>query len=514
VLCAVLCAIGVAMEAAHDAQGAAAAVVLAQKMAAAISAEGGAVGRYDVARRLYLDRERALLGRVARGSARAFADLDALRKGPLYFPPTRFEGAVDYSARGAPSRWLGPDGDFRLGLGNRGGDLADVHPAALYGAVPRVVMAREAPAAPEPAPTPTPAPRSRGRGGDGPREERHAPLAGSGSVATSRRQRRRRSTSSTAPAATATEDRGPMVVSSHRRRSILAADVTARPWSASSSSSSLRAPHRVAAAAAVAVARDCVTEPQQSSRSLAGPGSAPEEEQLPGHRAVAGRSRGVRGPGGAGAGGGGLGVEARATRAQQQQQQQQQQQKADDDVRLAPRDMMAGAAPPPPLPPPPPPPSVAVSAVELLLRGGGGGGGHTPPRRRRQRWRPAPLGSINSSSRATSPLSTASTTTRARAGAVAASYGARGRGGSGGGGGDSSSIISGGGVPSGKAKVAAAGLGATLRLQRLDARRSAHRAQGCRRRERLEQRGSTRSVHELGGTVQSRRRDPEMVFII
>ena len=86
---------------------------LADQMARAIAREAGAVGRYDVARRLFREREGELLGRVARGSARAFSELDQLRRGPLYFPPTRFEGAVDFGP-GAPSHAMRPNGDFLL----------------------------------------------------------------------------------------------------------------------------------------------------------------------------------------------------------------------------------------------------------------------------------------------------------------------------------------------------------------------------------------------------------------
>ena len=108
---------------------------LADQMARAIAREAGAVGRYDVARRLYRDKEAELLGRVAHGSARAFSELDQLRRGPLYFPPTRFEGAVDFGA-GAPSHAMRPNGDFRLGISNTGDDVSQ-HPA-VRGGIPRV----------------------------------------------------------------------------------------------------------------------------------------------------------------------------------------------------------------------------------------------------------------------------------------------------------------------------------------------------------------------------------------
>jgi hypothetical protein len=108
---------------------------LADQMARAIAREAGAVGRYDVARRLFREREGELLGRVARGSARAFSELDQLRRGPLYFPPTRFEGAVDFGP-GAPSHAMRPNGDFLLGVSNTGDDVSQ-HPA-VRGAVPRV----------------------------------------------------------------------------------------------------------------------------------------------------------------------------------------------------------------------------------------------------------------------------------------------------------------------------------------------------------------------------------------
>ena len=71
-------------------------------MAAAIRKEGGAVGRYDVARRIFQQEERRLLNRVAAGSPRGFQELDALRRSALYFPPSRFEGAVDYVKRRTP----------------------------------------------------------------------------------------------------------------------------------------------------------------------------------------------------------------------------------------------------------------------------------------------------------------------------------------------------------------------------------------------------------------------------
>ena len=109
--------------------------VLADQMACAIAREAGVVGRYDVARRLYRDKEAELLGRVVRGSARAFSELDQLRRGPLYFPPTRFEGAVDFGP-GAPSHAMRPNGDFRLGINNTGDDVSQ-HPA-VRGGIPRI----------------------------------------------------------------------------------------------------------------------------------------------------------------------------------------------------------------------------------------------------------------------------------------------------------------------------------------------------------------------------------------
>ena len=45
----------------------------------------------------------------------------------MYFPPTMYEGAVEYNP-GAPSHAFGPDGDFQLGVGNTGNDL-NSHPA-------------------------------------------------------------------------------------------------------------------------------------------------------------------------------------------------------------------------------------------------------------------------------------------------------------------------------------------------------------------------------------------------
>ena len=111
--------------------------VLADRMMRAIAREGGAVGRYDVARRLYREKEGELLTRVARGSARAHAELDSLRRGPLYFPASRYEGAVDFGG-GVPSHAMRPDGDFVLGVSNTGDDLAS-HPA-VHGMVPRVTV--------------------------------------------------------------------------------------------------------------------------------------------------------------------------------------------------------------------------------------------------------------------------------------------------------------------------------------------------------------------------------------
>ena len=63
---------------------------LAEEMACAIHREPGAAGRYDVARRLFRERERELLERIARGSSSsaAFAELEALRKSPLGFGPS------------------------------------------------------------------------------------------------------------------------------------------------------------------------------------------------------------------------------------------------------------------------------------------------------------------------------------------------------------------------------------------------------------------------------------------
>ena len=110
---------------------------LADAMARAIAKEGGAVGRYDVARRLFRAREGELLTAVARGDKHAFHELDQLRKGPLYFPASRFEGAVDYGP-GAPSHAMRPNGDFLLGVSNTGDDLPS-HPA-VSGSVPRITV--------------------------------------------------------------------------------------------------------------------------------------------------------------------------------------------------------------------------------------------------------------------------------------------------------------------------------------------------------------------------------------
>jgi len=76
-------------------------------------------------KKVYVAKEHELLCRVARGSARGFAELDRLRKGPLYFPPTMFEGAVDYGGgrggdRGGGGGALGARG-ARGSLSSRGG---------------------------------------------------------------------------------------------------------------------------------------------------------------------------------------------------------------------------------------------------------------------------------------------------------------------------------------------------------------------------------------------------------
>lgn len=180
--------------------------VLADSMARAIAREAGAVGRYDVARRLYRDREAELLTRVARGSARAFSELDQLRRGPLYFPPTRFEGAVDFGP-GAPSHAMRPNGDFRLGISNSGDDLSQ-HPA-VRGAIPRVrqhrpetdvhmhnrpptaELAIAAPSTPNELSNQTPASlRSRSQE----HEQSRSPFIGSGVAATTAAARERRLT--------------------------------------------------------------------------------------------------------------------------------------------------------------------------------------------------------------------------------------------------------------------------------------------------------------------------------
>ena len=116
---------------------------LAAEMAAAIAREPGAAGKYDVARRCYIREEQRLLPRVAAGSPRAFHSLDALRKGPLYFPPTISEGVVDYGARAAPGYAMRRDGDFALGVSRQGDAISD-HPATR-GALPVVVSARDVP---------------------------------------------------------------------------------------------------------------------------------------------------------------------------------------------------------------------------------------------------------------------------------------------------------------------------------------------------------------------------------
>lgn len=104
------------------------------------------MGKYDVARRCFREREAQLLTRVAKGSARGFAELDALRRGPLSFPATRFEGGIDYG-RGASSHHLreprpGAGLDFLLGVSNTGDDISG-HPA-LQGMLPRAVSTRGA----------------------------------------------------------------------------------------------------------------------------------------------------------------------------------------------------------------------------------------------------------------------------------------------------------------------------------------------------------------------------------
>ena len=76
---------------------------IAEEMQVAVAREAGAVRRYDAARKVYRQYEKELLGplnRVARGSARAFVELDSLRKSPLAFPATIKEGHVDYSRPG------------------------------------------------------------------------------------------------------------------------------------------------------------------------------------------------------------------------------------------------------------------------------------------------------------------------------------------------------------------------------------------------------------------------------
>ena len=113
--------------------------LLAAEMAEAMSREAGMAGKYDAARKIYRAKEEELLCRVARGSARGFAELDSLRKGPLYFPPTMFEGAVNYSARGKAQRHdMQPNGDFVIGPRMQGGHIHG-HPATR-GFVPRAYV--------------------------------------------------------------------------------------------------------------------------------------------------------------------------------------------------------------------------------------------------------------------------------------------------------------------------------------------------------------------------------------
>lgn len=104
---------------------------VAREMTEAVCKERGMAGRYDAARKVYIRKEEELLGRVARGSARGFAELDALRRSPLYFPPTMFEGVVDFGP-GAKnkSHHMQQSGDYLL-MPRRQGDSISQHPATL-----------------------------------------------------------------------------------------------------------------------------------------------------------------------------------------------------------------------------------------------------------------------------------------------------------------------------------------------------------------------------------------------
>ena len=113
---------------------------IAHVMAEVVSREPGRVGKFDAARKVYRAKEVELLNRCARGSARGFSELDALRKSPLYFPPTMYEGHVDYGPNAkARSHAMQVNGDFRMGLRSRG----EPHPAML-GMVPRVLVVSRA----------------------------------------------------------------------------------------------------------------------------------------------------------------------------------------------------------------------------------------------------------------------------------------------------------------------------------------------------------------------------------
>ena len=74
---------------------------IATGMGRAMRREAGSVGKFDAARKVFREAESHLLNRVAAGSPRAFQQLDMLRKSPLGFAPTVFEGvALDYGPRG------------------------------------------------------------------------------------------------------------------------------------------------------------------------------------------------------------------------------------------------------------------------------------------------------------------------------------------------------------------------------------------------------------------------------
>jgi len=101
--------------------------------------EAGSFEKFDAARKVFREAESHLLNRVAAGSPRAFQQLDMLRKSPLGFSPTVFEGvALDYGPRGARhSGYMNRRGDFPLQPGRN--DTEPYYHPALLGYRPCVV---------------------------------------------------------------------------------------------------------------------------------------------------------------------------------------------------------------------------------------------------------------------------------------------------------------------------------------------------------------------------------------